>query len=90
MTVVNLWINRLIGDEQLPEDSRRNPDGTLSEWPAWLDSGRPSPTGRQSFTSWRLWEKSAPLLESGLLGPRDDLHHKDDPRSHRSAPLVKR
>jgi len=67
--VTNLWPNRLIGDEQLPEDSRRNPDGTLKAWPQWLLEGKPSPTGRQTFTTWRLWKKNDALLESGLLGP---------------------
>ena len=67
--VTNLWINRMIGDEQLPEDSDRNKNGTLKAWPQWLDEGKPSPTGRHTFTSWRLWKKDSPLQPSGLLGP---------------------
>jgi hypothetical protein len=69
VSVTNLWPNRMIGDEQLPEDSGRNPDGTLRAWPDWLQQGKPSPTGRQTFTSWRLWKKGDGLLKSGLLGP---------------------
>ncbi|MEN6426331.1 MAG: glycosyl hydrolase [Phycisphaerales bacterium] len=67
--VVNLWPNRMIGDEQLPEDSERNDNGTLKRWPQWLLDGEPSPAGRFTFTSWRLWKKEESLLESGLLGP---------------------
>jgi len=67
--VTNLWINRQIGDEQLPEDSDRNPNGTLKEWPKWLLQDKPSPSGRFTFSTWRLWKKDDPLAESGLLGP---------------------
>jgi hypothetical protein len=67
--VTNLWINRMIGDEELPEDSDRNPDGTLKAWPQWVQEGKSSPAGRYTFTSWRLWKKGEPLVESGLVGP---------------------
>jgi len=67
--VTNLWINRMIGDEHLPEDSERHGNGTLVEWPAWLSGDGPSPTGRYTFTSWRLWGKDSPLQPSGLIGP---------------------
>jgi hypothetical protein len=67
--VANLWVNRMIGDEQLAEDSARATAGELTEWPDWLQKGMPSPAGRYTFTTWRLWKKNSPLLESGLLGP---------------------
>jgi hypothetical protein len=66
--VTNLWPNRLIGDEQLPPDCEWNGE-RLKAWPQWLLDGKPSPTGRLTFTTWHHWTKDSPLLESGLLGP---------------------
>ena len=67
--IANLWPNRMVGDELLPEDGIRNPNGTLKAWPEWLLHGKASPTGRFTFTSWKLWRKDEKLLPSGLLGP---------------------
>jgi hypothetical protein len=66
--ITNLWPNRLIGDEQLPSD--REWDGKqLKAWPQWVLDGKPSPTGRFTFTTWHHYTKDSSLLESGLIGP---------------------
>ncbi len=67
--VVTLWPNRMVGDEEMAEDSQRHADGTLQRWPDWLLEDRPSPAGRITFTCWRLWKKGDRLVEAGLLGP---------------------
>jgi len=67
--VTNLWTNRLIGDEQFPDDMGWN-GAQLKGWPEWFAKGeaRPEPR-RKTFTTWRHNFKDTPLLPSGLLGP---------------------
>ncbi|MHC4405817.1 MAG: glycosyl hydrolase, partial [Planctomycetota bacterium] len=67
--VVNTWVNRMIGDEQLPTDANWKDWETLVEWPDWFKQGQPSPTGRYTFTTARHYGKDSPLQPSGLLGP---------------------
>lgn len=67
--VTNLWINRLIGDEQYPADCEWN-GVVLKTWPSWLVEGRPRPMPeRLTFTTWKHYSSDSPLVESGLLGP---------------------
>ncbi|MGV8093070.1 MAG: glycosyl hydrolase [Mangrovibacterium sp.] len=62
--VVNLWANRLTGDESLPDDGIKD-----RKWPDWVINGTQRPSTRYTFTTHRFYKKDDPLMESGLLGP---------------------
>jgi hypothetical protein len=62
--VANLWPNRLIGDEQKPDDGIKN-----GQWPEWLINGKPRTSGRYTFTTYKHYNADSPLLRSGLMGP---------------------
>ena len=81
--VTNLWPNRLIGDEQEPDDCDWGEPETfayvkppvvvgrrLLRAPSWLVEGKPRPSSRRfAFTTFKFFTRDSPLLESGLLGP---------------------
>jgi hypothetical protein len=79
--VTNLWPNRLIGDEQLPDPDKFAPGGNASglegltggyieQLPDWyIRNGQKPNNGRVCFSTWKHYLKTSPLLESGLIGP---------------------
>ncbi len=67
--VTNLWPNRLIGDEQFPDDAAWN-GKYLASWPQWFLQGKPRPEPRRkTLAVVKHYHKNSPLLPSGLLGP---------------------
>ncbi len=72
--VTNTWVNRLIGDEQFPDDSEWN-GITIKKWPEWFKPASDNPLlarpvkDRLTFTTWKHWHKDSTPLESGLIGP---------------------
>ncbi len=77
--VTNLWVNRMVGDEQQPDDCEwmpprrqsNDPGGQgIKHIPDWVWTGGPRPQkGRYTFTTWKFYNRDTPLLESGLIGP---------------------
>ena len=62
--VANLWPNRLIGDQQMPDDGVKD-----DKWPEWLLKNQARTSGRYTFTNFNPYKKESPLLRSGLIGP---------------------
>lgn len=83
VVVTNLWPNRMIGDEQEPDDvewaepfrydyapGKPIVGCFMKAVPEWLRDGRPRPSqGRKAVYSFKFFTKDCPLLPSGLLGP---------------------
>lgn len=67
--VTNLWVNRMVGDEQFPLDYECRGQ-SIGQWPSWLadPAQRPEPR-RMTFSAFRPFTQETPLLSSGLIGP---------------------
>ena len=76
VVIANRWINRLIGDENIPsgyeyeQGGSKFTNGRMLKWPDWLyDTTKQKNTTRHTFTTWKHYSKNDGLVKSGLLGP---------------------
>ncbi len=68
--VTNLYPNRIIGDEHLPEKYEYDEYGRIVKLPSWyVKQQEDNNRERVLFLPWKYYTKTDPLLESGLLGP---------------------
>jgi len=71
--VTTTWVNRLIGDEQFPDDVSPNKNWTKGGMPCvpeWLVKGLPRPELRRvTFAAFKYWKATDPLHPAGLIGP---------------------
>ncbi|MDR2470203.1 MAG: hypothetical protein LBD27_06980 [Tannerella sp.] len=72
--VTNSWANRLIGDEQYPEDfewtDRNQGLRAMTGLPEWFVKDAPRPVKeRKTFVPWYYFNKESRLYPAGLLGP---------------------
>jgi hypothetical protein len=72
--ITNNWPNRLIGDEQYPEDfewkDKNSRLRTMKGLPEWFVKNQPRPVKeRKTFIPWNYFRKNSPLFPAGLLGP---------------------
>jgi hypothetical protein len=75
--ITNVWANRLIGDEEEPEDCEwkrghfKDLGYYLRRFPDWFVKGEPRPSqGRYCFVTWNYFrDANRTLSPSGLLGP---------------------
>ena len=71
--VTNTWANRLIGDNEYPDDcewgvGNRDEGRPLRRFPDWLIEGKPRPTKRQAFSTWNYFYKKTVPPDAGLMG----------------------
>jgi hypothetical protein len=74
IAVTNNWTNRLIGDEQYPEDfewtDKNQGLRAMTSLPEWFVKNRPRPVKeRKSFIPWYYFNKNSTLYPAGLIGP---------------------
>jgi hypothetical protein len=72
--VTNNWSNRLIGDEQFPEDfewtDKNQGLHAMTGLPEWFINDQPRPVKeRKTFEPWYYFQKDSPLYPAGLIGP---------------------